>query len=185
MKVDFGKQTFLFPMPVLIIGTYNEDGSANAMNAAWGGIYNDKQICICLDKSHKTVANVKEKKAFTVSVADAENITACDYVGIESGNDVKNKIEKAGFNVSKSRFVDAPVFDNLKMVLECEMVSYDDKTEQLIGNIINVSAEESVLTDGKIDPSKLKPVTYDPVNHNYVQLGEVVAKAFDIGVKLK
>ena len=185
MKVDFGKKTFLYPMPVLIIGTYDKDGVPDAMNAAWGGIYNTNQICICLDKSHKTVANVKESKAFTVSVADSEHVTECDYVGIVSANDVPDKIKKSGLTAVKSKVVNAPVFEELKMVLECEMVSYDDKTEQLVGNIINVAADESVLTDGKIDPAKLKPIAYDPVNHTYLQLGSVAGKAFEDGKKLK
>lgn len=185
MKKDFGKKTFLFPMPVLIIGTYNLDGSANAMNAAWGGIYNDGKISICVDKGHKTVANIKQRKAFTVSVADFDHIPQCDYVGIVSGNSVSNKVEKAGFTSSKSNFVDAPVINELKMVLECELISYDEKTEQLIGNIINVAADDSVLTNGNIDPEKLKPITYDPVNKSYIQLGKIVGKAFFDGKKIK
>ncbi|MCR5614225.1 flavin reductase family protein [Treponema sp.] len=185
MKVDFGKKTFLYPMPVLIIGTYDKDGVPDAMNAAWGGIYNTNQICICLDKSHKTVANVKETKAFTVSVADSEHVVECDYVGIVSANDVPDKIKKSGLTAVKSKVVNAPVFEELKMVLECEMVSYDEKTEQLVGNIINVAADESVLTDGKIDPSKLKPITYDPVNHTYLELGAITGKAFEDGKRLK
>ena len=185
MKIDFGKKTFLYPMPVLIIGTYDKDGVPDAMNAAWGGIYNTNQICICLDKSHKTVANVKESKAFTVSVADSEHVTECDYVGIVSANDVPDKIKKSGLTAVKSKVVNAPVFEELKMVLECEMVSYDEKTEQLVGNIINVAADESVLTDGKIDHSKLKPITYDPVNHTYLELGAITGKAFEDGKKLK
>ena len=184
MKVDFGKKTFLYPMPVLIIGTYDKDGVPDAMNAAWGGIYNTNQICICLDKSHKTVANVKESKAFTVSVADSEHVVECDYVGIVSANDVPDKIKKSGLTAVKSKVVNAPVFEELKMVLECEMVSYDEKTEQLVGNIINVAADDSVLTDGKIDPSKLKPITYDPVNHKYLTLGEIAGTAFSDGKSL-
>ncbi len=184
MKVDFGKQTFLYPMPVLIIATYDKDGVPDAMNAAWGGIFNTNQICICLDKSHKTVANIKETKAFTVCVADVDHLVQCDYVGIVSANKVPDKLTKAGLKVSKSRFVNAPVLDDLKMVLECELVSYDEKNEQLVGNIINVAADESVLTEGKIDPAKLKPITYDPVNHTYLQIGKIAGKAFEAGKAL-
>ena len=185
MKKDFGKQTFLYPMPVLIIGTYDQDNNPDAMNAAWGGIFNDKQICICLDKGHKTTDNIKLKKAFTVSIADEKNIRACDYVGMVSAKKEPDKIKKSGLTPVKSRFVDAPVFEELKMVLECELVSYDEKTEQCVGNIINVAADESVLTDGKIDPAKLKPVTYDSVNHKYRAIGEVVADAFSVGKEIK
>lgn len=185
MKHDFGKQTWLYPMPVFIIGTYDKDGKPDLMNAAWGGTYNSNQICICIDKSHKTTKNVVESKAFTVSIADVEHLAACDYVGIVSANDTSDKIAKAGFTLTKSKFVNAPVVEELKMVLECEMVSYDEKTEQLVGNIINVAADESVLTDGKIDPAKLNPITYDSVNHNYIALGQVAGKAFDAGKALK
>ena len=185
MKKNFGKQTYLYPMPVFIIATYDENGNANAMNAAWGGTHDTNQIWICIDPSHKTAKNLLLKKAFTVSMADSEHVAACDYLGIESGNKVGNKLEKAGFTVSKSEFVDAPVINELPMCLECELVSYEAETGCMVGNIINVSAEEAVLTDGKIDVSKLKPITYDPVNHKYVQLGEVVGQAFSDGKKIK
>lgn len=185
MKQNFGKQTFLYPMPVLIVATYDENGKADAMNAAWGGIHDTNQIGICVAPDHKTTKNLLAKKAFTVSMADAAHVTACDYVGIVSGNDEPEKLQKAGFTVTKSEFVDAPVINELPMCLECEMVSYDMATGCMVGNIINVSADDAVLTEGKIDPAKLKPITYDPVNHTYVQLGEVVGKAFSDGKKIK
>ena len=185
MKKNFGKQTFMYPMPVLIIATYNEDGTADAMNAAWGGIHDTNQIGICISPEHKTAKNLLAKKAFTVSMADAAHVAECDYVGIASGNTVKDKLAKAGFTVTKSEFVDAPVINELPMCLECQLVSYDTQTGCMVGNIINVSADESVLTNGKIDPSKLKPITFDPVNHTYVQLGSVVGQAFAEGKKIK
>ena len=181
MRTNFGKQTFLYPMPVLIIATYDEDGNPNAMNAAWGGIHDTNQIGICIDPSHKTAKNLLKKKAFTVSLADAAHVAACDYVGIASANKEPDKIKKAGFTVSKSEFVDAPVINERPMCLECEMISYDSSTGCMVGNIINVNADDSILTDGKIDPSKFRPITYDPVNHKYLALGEVVGKAFSDG----
>lgn len=183
MMKSIGAASTIFPEPVLIIGTYNEDGSANAMNAAWGGINNEKQIRICVDKSHKTTKNLLKRKAFTVGIADVENIVPCDYVGIVSGNDVPDKFEKSGFHAIKSDKVDAPIIKELKMTLECEMVSYEDET--LIGNIVDIKVDESVLTDGKVDPKKLKPITYDPINHDYLAIGEKVGKAFSDGKKLK
>lgn len=185
MRQNFGKKTFLYPMPVLIIGTYDENGKANAMNAAWGGIHDTNQICICIDPSHKTAENLIKKNAFTVSMADAAHVAACDYVGIVSGNDETDKLKKAGFTVSKSEYVDAPVINELPMCIECSLVSYDNKTGCMVADIINVNADDSVLTDGKIDPKKLDPITYDPVNHNYIRLGDVVGKAFEIGNTLK
>ena len=184
MKKNLGMKTVMFPMPVLIVATYNEDGTANAMNAAWGGIHDTNQIEICVAPEHRTGDNLINKKAFTVSMADASHVAACDYVGLVSGKNVPDKLSKAGFTVTKSEFVDAPVINELGMCLECEVVSYDDKTGCLVGNIKNVCVEETVLTDGKIDPAKLEPITYDPENHNYIKLGEVVGKAFQIGKTL-
>lgn len=181
---NFGAKTFLYPMPVLIIATYDKDGTPNAMNAAWGGICDTNKIAICIDKSHKTFENIMDKKAFTVSVADVSHVAACDYVGLVSGNVEKDKFKKAGFTAQKSQFVDAPYIAELPMRLECRLEKVLE-TELVIGEIINVSAEESVLTDGKIDVEKLSPVVYDPVNHAYIKLGEKVGSAFSDGKKLK
>ena len=184
MKKDLGAQTLMFPMPVLIIATYNQDGSANAMNAAWGGIHDTNQIGICIAPEHKTAENILQRKAFTVSMADAAHVTACDYIGIASGNKEPDKMKKSGFTVTKSTHVDAPIINELGMCLECELVSYDVKTGCLVGNIVNVCAEESVLTDDKIDADKLNPITYDSSSHTYRKLGDVVAQAFSEGKKL-
>lgn len=185
MKKDFGKQTYMFPMPVLIIATYDENGTPDAMNAAWGGIHDTNQIGICLSPEHKTVKNILAKKAFTVSMADVKNVVPCDYVGVVSGNNVSNKIESAGWTVTKSAVVDAPVINELPMCLECTLVSYDEKSGYMVGDIVNVSAEESVLTDGKIDAAKVEPITYDPVSHKYLKLGQAVGTAFKDGLALK
>ena len=184
MRKDFGAKPMLYPMPVLIIGTYGEDGTPNAMNAAWGGIVDTNLIGICL-ADHRTTRNIFARKAFTVSMADAENMVAADYVGIVSGDKVPDKVARAGWHTSKSRLVDAPVIDELPMTLECTFVSYDDHTGLLIGRIENVSAEESILTDGKIDLNKFRPITYDPCGHGYYPLGEKLGDAFQEGKKLK
>lgn len=184
MRKNFGKQTYLYPMPVLIIATYDENQNVDIMNAAWGGIHDTNQIGICISPEHKTAKNILLKKAFTVSIADVSNVVACDYVGLESGNKISNKLEKSGFTVTKSDFVDAPIINELPMCLECKLVSYDEKTGCLVANIINVNADEKILTDGKIDVSKLEPITYEPVNHKYIKLGEIVADAFSVGKKL-
>ncbi|MCI6317946.1 MAG: flavin reductase [Spirochaetia bacterium] len=185
MKINFGTQTFMYPMPVLIIASYGSDGTPDAMNAAWGGIHDTNQIGICLSPEHKTVKNILDRKAFSVSMADAAHVAACDYVGIVSGNKEPAKVQKAGFTVTKSEIVDAPVINELPMALECKFVSYDENSGYMVADIVNVCADESVLTDGKIDPSKLNPITYDPVNHTYIKLGEVVGHAFQDGKSLK
>lgn len=184
MKINLGKKTILYPMPVMMIGSYDENNEPDLMTAAWGGIFNENMISVCIDKGHKTVANIKLHKAFTVAVADEANLTACDYVGIVSAHKVPDKVKRAGFTAEKSCFVDAPVIEQLPMTLECELVSYDDETEQAVGRIVNILAEESILTEGKIDPSRLKAITYDTVNKTYIGLGKIVGKAFSDGQRL-
>lgn len=186
MRKNFGPKTMCYPMPVFIIGTYNADGTPNAMNAAWGGISEEAEISICVDSTHKTAENLAVRKAFTVSMATAGQMTACDYVGIVSGNKEPDKFVKAGFHATKSEFVDAPLIDELPMALECEVLSYDPETCRLVGRIVNVSADESVLGEnGKVDVFKLRPITYDSMNHHYLVLGEKVGQAFHDGLTLK
>lgn len=186
MRKNFGAKAILYPMPVLIIGTYDENGKPNAMNAAWGGISEETQISICVDDGHKTAKNVVNTGAFTVSIADVENVVACDYIGIVSGNKEPNKIEKTGWHATKSEFVDAPLFDELPMALECKLISYDEETCRLVGEIVNVCADERILDENsKIDLNKFSPITYDPVHHAYRKIGDVVGKAFSDGIRLK
>ena len=187
MRKDFGPQTWMYPMPVLIIGTYDENGNPNAMNAAWGGIYDYNQIMICLSK-HKTTDNIRKNKAFTISFATVDTVTVSDYVGIVSQNKEPDKINKAGLKQEKASKVNAPIFANYPLALECEVVDIINEGEgggNIIGKIVNVSADESILTNGKIDYKKLQPIAFDPVSLKYVSLGEEVAEAFKEGLKLK
>ena len=186
MRKNFGAKAMCYPMPVFIIGTYNADGTPNAMNAAWGGISEETEITICVDSSHKTAENLMARKAFTVSMGTADTMVACDYVGIVSGSKEPDKFAKAGFHATKSEFVDAPLIDELPMALECEVISYDEESCRLVGRIVNVCADESILNEsGKVNVEKLRPITYDPVNHHYLVLGENVGQAFHDGTALK
>ena len=186
MRKNFGVKTWLYPMPVFIVAAYDNEGKPNAMNAAWGGIYTDNMRGICLSEDHKTTQNILATRAFTVSMATAEQVTACDYVGIVSGNKEPDKFLKAGFHATKSEFVNAPIIDELPMTLECELVSYDTETCFMVGKIVNISADEKILNEnGKIDLSKLRPITYDPCNHDYIELGAKVGNAFSDGKSLK
>ena len=186
MRKNFGAKPYLYPQPVFIIATYGEDGTPDAMNAAWGGISEANEISMCLSAGHKTVKNILARKAFTVSMADAAHVAECDYVGVVSANQVPDKLERAGFHTTRSEFVDAPVIDELPMAVECRLLSYDEKTCRLVGEIVNVSADESVLDEnGTIDPDKLRPITFDPIHNAYRVLGEKVANAFQDGAKLK
>ncbi len=186
LRKNFGAKPYTYPQPVLIIATYDENGTADAMNAAWGGISDDTQISMCLSAEHKTVKNILTRGAFTVSMADAAHVTECDYVGIVSANDVPDKLAKAGFHTTKAEFVDAPLIDELPMALECTLVHYDAESCRLTGEIVNVSADERILGEnGKIDPGKLDPITFDPVNHTYLKLGAKAGNAFKDGLKLR
>lgn len=185
MRKNFGVKPVVYPQPVFIIAAYDENGTPDAMNAAWGGISESNELSMCLSPGHKTVKNILARKAFTVSMATAETVVPCDYVGIVSANDVPDKLQKAGFHAVKSEHVDAPLLEELPMAVECRLKSYDPETCRMVGEIVNVCAEESVLTDGKIDPMKLRPITYDGMNHAYYVLGEKVGNAFCDGAALK
>lgn len=172
-------------MPVLIIGTYDENGAPNAMNAAWGGIYDTNMVMVCLADDHKTTENIKARGAFTVSFATANTVAPCDYVGIVSANDVPDKFARAGFHAARSEQVNAPIIEELPMTVECRLVKFNEDGI-CIGEIVNVSADESVLDgNGKVDAKKLDPIIYDSVTHAYWSFGEKVGQAFSDGKKIK
>ena len=186
MRKNLKPKAHIYPMPILIIGTYDENGTPNAMNAAWGMVCDTAQVAICLTATHKTVKNLLKTKSFTVSMADAENVVPADYVGLVSANNVPDKFSKTGWSSVKSEFVNAPIIENLPLCLECKLVSYDTETEICIGEIVNVSADEKILDkDGKIDLTKFKPLCYDCGGHAYHTFGEKVGSAFSDGWKLK
>lgn len=185
MRKNFGVKPCLYPEPVLIIATYNDDGTPCAMNAAWGGIHEENELFLCLSPEHRSTENIVSRRAFTVSFATADHVKGCDYVGIVSGNDVPDKVKRAGFTVSPSASVDAPVINELPVAVECRLKSYDPKTCELIAEIVNISAEESVLGEnGNIDPKKMRPIIYDGMNHDYYEFGDVVGKAHHDGKEL-
>ena len=186
MRKNFGAKPLCYPQPVFIIATYGADGTPDAMNAAWGGISEENELSLCISAGHKTTENILLRRAFTVSMATVDTVVACDYVGIVSGNKVSDKFARAGFHATKSEFVDAPLIDELPMAVECQLISYDSESCRLVGRIVNVSADESVLGDnGKVDPDKLRPITFDPMNNAYLVLGEKVGNAFRDGMQLK
>ncbi len=186
MRKDFGAKPLTYPQPVFIIAAYDENGTPDAMNAAWGGISEGSEISMCLSAGHKTVKNILARKAFTVSMADAEHVIACDYVGLVSGNNVPDKFAKAGFHAVKSAHVDAPLIEELPIAVECRLTSYDEETCRMVGEIVNVSVDEKVLDEnGKVDVAKAAPITFDPFNNTYVKLGEKVGNAFSDGKTLK
>lgn len=182
MRKDLGNKMNFLPLPVLMIGTYDKDGRANVMNAAWGGIYDYGKIYISLSK-HKTTENLELKKAFTIGFATKKTEEISDYFGIVSGNK-EDKITKTKVHVTKSKFVDAPIIEEYPLTLECTVDSFEDGI--LIGNIVNCSVDEEYLDEqGNINVDKMEIITYDMVSNTYRVLGEVVGNAFKDGLKLK
>ena len=182
MEFD-SKNAVIVPEGVFIIGTYDENGVPNAMNAAWGIQSDYGQISLFLAK-HKTTENLKKTGAFTVAFGTKNTVEISDYFGVESGANV-NKIEKAGVHVHKSSHVNAPIIEEYPLVLECEVKEWNEEKEVLVGKIVAQQADESILTDGKIDLGKLQPIMYDASFHVYRVIGEVVGNAFKDGLKIK
>lgn len=183
MFKNFGPKTWVLPMPVLIIGTYDEEGNPDMMNAAWGGTYDANQITISMSE-HQTTKNFMKTKCFTVSFADDKHVKECDYFGIVSASKVKDKVLKSGMKVVKSKNINAPILEELPITLECELVSFVDGT--LIGNIKNVVAREDVLgEDGLPSYDKFTLITFDPIRHKYIALGKAVGNAFQDGMLIK
>ena len=186
MRKKFGAKPLTYPQPVFILAAYDENGKPNAMNAAWGGISEGNELSMCISAGHKTTKNILKKKAFTVSMADVKHMAACDYVGLVSGEKEPDKFAKAGFHAVRSEFVDAPLIEELAVALECRLKSYDPETCRMVGEIVNVSVDESVLdANGNVDVAKAQPITFDPFNNNYVALGDIVGKAFHAGKSIK
>ena len=177
----------IFPMPVLMVATYNDDGSVNVMNAAWGTMQERDTVALNLTESHKTVENIKKRKAFTVSIADAAHVVEADYFGMESGNKVSDKLKKSGLTASKAELVDAPVINEFPLCLECEFIEYQDNEYGcgVIGKVVNVTADERVMVDGKVDISLVDAIAFDPYTHGYYRVSERVGEAFRDGLKLK
>ena len=177
----------IFPMPVLLVATYNEDGSVNVMNAAWGMMQERGTVVLNLTETHKTVRNIKARGSFTVSIADAAHVTEADYFGIVSGNKTMNKLENSGLTASKAETVDAPVINEFPLCLECKYIEYQNNKYGcgVIGKVVNVTADESVMPNGKLDMSLVNAIAFDPYTHGYYKVTERVGEAFHDGMKLK
>ena len=186
-RKNFGPNSFITPEPVLMIAAYDENGTPDIMNAAWGGISSANQISMCISPGHKTVKNILVKKAFTVSFATLDKVVESDYVGIVSANEVPDKFARAGFTATKSEYVDAPLVDQYPVALECEFVEYQSNEYGVgvIGRVVNVTADERVMTDGRVDMTKVDAIAFDPYTHGYYRVSERVGEAFRDGLKLK
>ena len=177
----------IFPMPVLMIATYNDDGSVNVMNAAWGTMLDRDQVILNLTETHKTVKNIKARKEFTVSIADAKHVVEADYFGVVSGNNTPNKFENSGLTATKSEKVDAPIINEFPICMECEFIEYQNGEYGcgVIGKVINVTADEKVMKGENVDVNLLGAIAFDPYTHGYYKVSERVGNAFKDGLQLK
>lgn len=183
MRKNIKTTEAIFPMPVLMIATYNEDESVNVMNAAWGTMLERDQVILNLAETHKTVKNIIKRKAFTISIADSNHVVEADYFGVVSGNNTPNKFEMSGLTASKSINVDAPVINEFPICLECEFIEYGQAG--VIGRVVNVTALDSVMDGENIDITKVNAIAFDPYTHGYYKVTERVGNAFKDGLKLK
>ena len=170
------------PQPCVMIATWDKDHTPDVMMAAWAGQYDHNQIVVSMSK-HKTTENLELTGAFTVSFADVRTVAESDYLGIASGAKVPDKVARVGFTVSPSPNVDAPIIDQYPLTLECKVVSWKDGI--LVGEVVNMSADECILTDGKVDLGKLQPIVFDAAALTYRALGEVVGQAWGSGKKFQ
>ena len=184
---SFGQKSWMLPQPVLIIGTYDKEGKPNAMNAAWAGQWDAKEIMIAMG-SHATTENLNRNRDFTVAFATQQTQHAADYVGIVSAKNEPNKIAKTGWHTEKAEHVNAPVFTDFPMTLECRIMAKIDETPEgyyIVAEIVNILVDEQYLAeDGKPDVEKMKLITYDPIHHGYIALGNRVGNAFSDGKQL-
>ncbi len=187
MRKDIKTTEAIFPMPVLMVATYNEDGSVNVMNAAWGTMLSENQVILNLTETHKTVKNIRTRNAFTVSIADAAHVVEADYFGVVSGNKTPDKFAKSGLTATKSNHVDAPIINEFPLCMECEFIEYQDGEYGcgVIGKVVNMTADESVMDGDRVDMTKVSAIAFDPYTHGYYKVTERVGEAFRDGLKLK
>ena len=174
----------IFPMPVLMIATYNDDGTIDVMNAAWGTMFERDEVILNLTETHKTVKNILKRKAFTVSIANVENLKAADYFGIASGNNTKDKFEKSHLSAIKSELVDAPIINEFPICMECELVE-NESNWGIVGKVLNVTADENVMNGDNVDVELLHAIAYDSYTHGYYMVSNRVGDAFKDGLELK
>ena len=187
MKKDLGVVEAVYPMPVLMVAAYDKDGKVNVMNVAWGQIADEDKIILFIGEGKRTWLNILESKAFTVALADEAHIEAADFFGIASGNKIDDKFERTGYHAVKSDKVNAPIIEEFPVVMECELLEHlkDEYVSAIVGKIVNVKAEESVLTEkGKVDVTKLRALMFDQFRSGYYVTGEKVGQAWNAGKDL-
>lgn len=187
MKKNLGSIPGLFPMPVVIVSAYDREGIPNAMTAAWAQITDMDKIALFVDPDHRTMKNIQETKAFTVAIADVAHMAEADFIGIVSGNNMPDKLEKSGFHVTKSKFVNAPLIEELPVSMDCELADIIDTEDvyAMVGKIVNICAEDWVIgEDGKVNPDQIHALIFDQFRNGYYAVGEMVGQAWNAGKDL-
>ena len=187
MRKNLGSQPAVFPMPVLMVASYDENGTVQVMNAAWGMICDMDKIALFIDEDHATTRAIRQTEAFTVSIADKDHMDVADYYGIATGNKMPDKFERSGYHAEKSTYVNAPVITEFPVTLECELaeITQTENLHAVVGRIVNVSADEKVLSEnGKIDPMKLNALIFDQFQNGYYVATQKVGKAWNAGAGL-
>ena len=187
MKKQIKTTEAIFPMPVLLISTFNEDCSVDVMNAAWGTMLDRDVVALNLTETHKTVQNIKARGGFVIHIADAKHVVEADFFGVVSGNKEPEKFKKSGLSFVKSDLVDAPVINELPIAMECEFIEYqnDETGIGVIGKVLRTSVEEEHLKDGRVDIDSVEAIAFDPYTHGYYKVGGRVGEAFRDGLKLR
>lgn len=186
MKKNLDINSYLFPMPVLMIASYGDDDEVDVMNMAWGGICARNMVALNIGERHKTTDNIKKRMAFTLSVADTDHLDEADFFGIASGHDMADKFERSSMHAIKSEHVDAPIVEEFSITLECKVVELQNTVYgfRILGEIVSISADEKILdADGQVDAAKLDAFAFDPFKHGYYKIGEKVGQAWENGKK--
>ena len=186
MRKNLGVIPAVFPMPVLMVAAYDESGVVNVMNAAWGMICAMDKIALFIDEDHKTTANLRKTKAFTVSIADKDHMDVADFFGIATGNKMPDKFKNSGYHATKSEKVNAPIIEEFPLCMECELAEVVDTKNlfAIVGKIVNVNADEKVLDGDKVDPMKLEALIFDQFKSGYYLATEKVGQAWNAGKEL-
>ncbi len=186
MRKNLGVIPAVFPMPVLMVAAYDESGVVNVMNAAWGMICAMDKIALFIDEDHKTTANLRKTKAFTVSIADKDHMDVADFFGIATGNKMPEKFKNSGYHATKSEKVNAPIIEEFPLCMECELAEVVDTKNlfAIVGKIVNVNADEKVLDGDKVDPMKLEALIFDQFKSGYYLATEKVGQAWNAGAGL-
>ena len=184
MKKDLGIVDAIYPMPVLMVAAYDENGKVNVMNAAWGQIADDDKVIIFIGEGKKTWLNILASKAFTVALADEKHMDVADFFGIASGNKIDDKFERTGYHAVRSDKVNAPIIEEFPVVMECELLEHlkDEYVSAIVGRIVNVKADEEVLDEkGRVDVTKTRALIFDQFRSGYYVTGEKVGLAWNAG----